>query len=131
MIQAAMAYDETQKRIASLEDQLNRAVAALEAKNAEIDNLNLLLSQERNRNDSHRNERDQAVAERAEVLAILSNVRAMVEKAQIPMPLPRKHNGNGNVFADNGGDQLAVGSGRKSSAGQLSNAGASRADVAS
>jgi hypothetical protein len=131
MIQAAMAYDETQKRIASLEDQLNRAVAALEAKNAEIDNLNLLLSQERNRNDSHRNERDQAVAERAEVFAILSNVRAMVEKAQIPMPVPRKQNGNGNVVADNGGNQLAIGGGRKSSAGRLSNAGASRPDLAS
>src|SRR5215469_2489982 len=101
IIQAAMAYDEAQKRIASLEEKLNRAVAALEAKNLEIDNLNLLLSQERNRNDTHRNERDQAVAERAEVVAILSNVRAVVEKAEIPMPL-RKRNGNGNVVADNG-----------------------------
>jgi chromosome segregation ATPase len=131
MIQAAAAYDETQKRIASLEDQLNRAVAALEAKNAEIENLNLLLTQERNRNDNHRNERDQAVAERAEVIAILSNVRAMVEKAEIPMPL-RKRNGNGNVVADNGDQQLAVGGGRKSSAERrLSIADASRADVAS
>jgi hypothetical protein len=68
VIQAAMTYDEMQKRIASLENQLHRAVAALEAKKVEIDNLNLLLSQERNRNDNHRNERDQAVAERAEVL---------------------------------------------------------------
>ena len=54
IVQAAMAYDETQKRIASLEDQLRRAVAVLEAKNLEIDNLNLLLSQERNRNDNYR-----------------------------------------------------------------------------
>src|SRR3974377_2535865 len=115
VMQAAMAYDETQKRIANLENQLNRAVAALEAKNVEIDNLNLLLSQERNSNDNHRNERDQAVSERAEVLAILSNVRAMVEKAEIPMPLRRKRNGNGNVVADNG-DQLAIGGGRKPSA---------------
>ena|SRR5215469_13389270 len=118
MVQAAMAYDETQKRIANLEDQLKRAVAVLEAKNLEIDNLNLLLSQERNRNDNYRNERDQAVAERAEVLAILSNVRAMVEKAEIPMPLPRKRNGNSNVVADNGGDQLAIGGGKQSSAAE-------------
>jgi hypothetical protein len=131
MIQAAMAYDETQKRIANLENQLNRAVAALEAKNVEIDNLNLLLTQERNRNDNHRNERDQAVAERAEVLAILSNVRAMVEKAEIPMPLRRKRNGNGNVVADSGGEQLTVEGGRKSSAGRpLSIADASRATLA-
>src|SRR3974377_706719 len=114
VMQAAMAYDETQKRIANLENQLHRAVAALEAKKVEIDNLNLLMSQERHRNDNHRNERDQAVAERAEVLAILSNVRAMVEKAEIPMPLRRKRNGNGNVVADNGGEQLAIGGGRKS-----------------
>jgi len=128
VIQAAMTYDEMQKRIAGLENQLHRAVAALEAKKVEIDNLNLLLTQERNRNDNHRNERDQAVAERAEVLAILSNVRAMVEKAEIPMPLRRKRNGNGSVVADTDSEQLAIsGGGKQSSAGQLPNADASRA----
>src|SRR5262249_55203588 len=118
MIQAAMAYDETQKRIAGLEDQLKRAVAVLEAKNLEIDNLNLLLSQERSRNDNYRNERDQAFAERAEVVAILGNVRAMVEKAEIPMRVPRRSNGNGNgnVVADNGGEQPAIGGGKQPSA---------------
>src|ERR1044071_8018475 len=95
IIQAAVAYDETQKQITNLEDQLRRAIAALEAKKFEIDNLNLLLAQERNRNDNYRNERDQAVAERAEVLAILSNVRAVLEKAEIPVRLRRKPNGNG------------------------------------
>ena len=125
MMQAAVAYDETQKRIASLEDQLNRAVAALEAKNVEIENLNLLLSQERNRNDNHRNERDPAVAERAEVLAILSNVRAMLEKTEIPMHLRRKRNGNGDVVADIGGELLAINGGGKSGAKRLSNADAS------
>src|SRR5215471_5386491 len=113
VIQAAMTYDEMQKQIARLENQLHRAVAALEAKKAEIDNLNLLLSQERNRNDNHRNERDQAVAERAEVLAILSNVRAMVEKAEIPMPLRRKRNGNGNVVGDYDGEQPATEGGKE------------------
>src|ERR1700745_4136908 len=113
MVQAAVAYDETQKRIASLEDQLNRAVAALEAKNVEIENLNLLLSQERNRNDSHRNERDQAVAERAEVIAILSNVRAMLEKAEIPMRPHLNRNGNSDVVADNGGELVAINGGGK------------------
>jgi hypothetical protein len=131
VMQAAAAYDETQKRIASLEDQLNRAVAALEAKNTEIDNLNLLLTQERNRNDNHRNERDQAVADRAEVLAILSNVRAMVEKAEIPLPLPRRGNGKGNVVTDNGGELLATNGGGKSSTKRQSNADASRAELAS
>ena len=127
VIQAAMTYDEMQKRIASLENQLHRAVAALEAKKVEIDNLNLLLSQERNRNDNHRNEREQAVAERAEVLAILSNVRAMVEKAEIPMLLRRKRNGNGSVVGDNDGEQLAIEGGKQSGAAQLSKADASRA----
>jgi len=128
VIQAAMTYDEMQKQIARLENQLHRAVAALEAKKVEIDNLNLLLTQERNRNDNHRNERDQAVAERAEVLAILSNVRVMVEKAEIPMPLRRKRNGNGSVVADTDSEQLAIsGGGKQSSAGQLPNADASRA----
>ena len=127
VIQAATTYDEMQKSIAILENQLHRAVAALEAKKVEIDNLNLLLSQERNRNDNHRNERDQAVAERAEVLAILSNVRAMVEKAEIPMPLRRKRNGNGSVVADSDSEQVAIGGGKQSSTGQLANADASRA----
>jgi chromosome segregation ATPase len=125
VIQAAMTYDEMQKRIAILENQLHRAAAALEAKKVEIDNLNLLLSQERNRNDNHRNERDQAVAERAEVLAILSNVRAMLEKTEIPMHLRRKRNGNGDVVADNGGDLLAINGSGKSGAKRLSNADAS------
>ncbi len=131
MIEAALAYDETQKRIATLEDQVKRAVAALEAKKFEIDNLNLLLAQERNRNDNYRNERDQAVAERAEVLALLSNVRAVVEKAEIPMSLRRERSSNSNLVADNGAEQLAVESGRKSSAErQLSIADASRASLA-
>ena len=129
IIQAAVAYDETQKRIAKLEDQLKQAAAALEARKFEIDNLNLLLAQERNRNDNYRNERDQAVAERAEVLAILSNVRAMVEKAEIPLPVRRKGNGKGNAITDNGGEQLAIG-GRKSGAEELSIADASRATLA-
>ena len=118
VIQAAVTYDEMQKRITILENQLHRAVAALEVKKVEIDNLNLLLSQERNRNDNHRNERDQAFAERAEVVAILSNVRAMVEKAEIPMPLRRKRNGNGSVVGDSDGEQLAIEGGKQSSAGQ-------------
>src|SRR6516165_5843413 len=127
IIQAAVAYDETQKRITNLEDQLKRAAAALEAKKFEIDNLNLLLAQERNRNDNYRNERDQAVAERAEVLAILSNVRAMVEKAEIPLPVRRKRNGNGSVVGDNDGEQLAIEGGKQSGAAQLSKADPSRA----
>src|SRR5690242_20991910 len=114
IIQAAVAYDETQKRITNLEDQLKLAAAALEAKKFEIDNLNLLLAQERNRNDNYRNERDQAVAERAEVVAVLSNVRAVVEKAEIPMSLRRKRGSNSNVVADNSAEQLAGDSGRKS-----------------
>ena len=126
IIEAAVAYDETQKRITYLEDQLKRAAAALEAKKFEIDNLNLLLAQERNRNDNYRNERDQAVAELAEVSAILSNVRAMVEKAEIPMPLRRKRNGNG-IVGDNDGEQLAIEGGKQSGAAQLSKADASRA----
>jgi hypothetical protein len=127
IIQAAVAYDETQKRITVLEDQLKRAAAALEAKKFEIDNLNLLLAQERNRNDNYRNERDQAFAERAEVMAILSNVRAMLEKAEIPFPARRKRNGN---VADNGADQLASEGDRKSGARRLSVADASRATLA-
>lgn len=117
------------KRIIAIAyNQLNRAVAAWEAKNVEIGNFNLLLSQERNRNDNHRNGHDQAVAERAEVLVILSNVRATVEKAEIPLRLRRKR--NGNVVADNGGEQLVIECGGQSRAERLSNAGASRADLA-
>jgi len=42
----------------------------------------------------------------------------MVEKAEIPMRVPRKSNGNGNVVADNGGEQPAIGGGKQPSAGQ-------------
>jgi hypothetical protein len=112
----------------------------LGSKNAEIDNFNLLLSQERNRDDNHRNERDQAVAEHAEVFATLSNIHAMLEKTEIPMPLRRKRNGNvvgngnvapDNVVADIDGEQLANGGGRKpSTERQLSVADPGRATLA-
>jgi hypothetical protein len=56
-------------------------------------------------------------------------VRAVVEKAEIPMRFRRKR--NGNVVADNGGEQLAIERGGQSSAERrLSNADASRADLA-
>jgi hypothetical protein len=112
-----------------LENKLNLALAALEAKNSEIDNLNLLLSQERNRNDNHRNEHDQAYAERAEVLAILCNVRAMLEKTETPLHLRRKR--NGNVVADNGSGQVVIEGGGRSSAKSLANADTSRAELVS
>ena len=51
----------------------------------------------------------------------------MVEKAEIPMRPLRKRNGNGNVVADNGGEQLAIGGGKQSSAVQLPDADASGA----
>jgi hypothetical protein len=51
----------------------------------------------------------------------------MVEKAEIPMPLRRKRNGNGSVVADNDGEQVAIGGGKQSSTGRLPNADASRA----
>jgi hypothetical protein len=54
----------------------------------------------------------------------------MVEKAEIPMPLRRKRNGNGSVVADNDSEQLAIGGGGKqSSTGQLPNADATRSPL--
>jgi hypothetical protein len=55
-------------------------------------------------------------------------VCAVVEKAEIPMRFRRKR--NGNVVADNDGEQLAIEGGRQSRAEPVSNADASRADLA-
>jgi hypothetical protein len=61
------------------------------------------------------------------IQAAMINVRAMVEKAEIPMPLRRKRNGNGSVVGDNDGEQLAIEGGKQSAAAQLSKADPSRA----
>jgi hypothetical protein len=93
MIAAAAAYDECQREILALRDQLHTAVAGLESKNAELADLRKLLESERaqfarliaEERDNVRVAnlaRDQAYNERADALAWLSNIELIIERAR-------------------------------------------------
>lgn len=85
MIEAARAYDETQRRIADLEAGLRNANAELGSKNRMIDELCSLLEHERENQRIAAAARDQAYNERSEALAILANVRSVVDHPDIPL----------------------------------------------
>ena len=93
MLAAARAYDDTQRRMVDLEDQLHKAVAGLEAKNAMIDELRLLLETERNNNTMFRSEMEEARQDAARIAAGLANCHAILEQLSLPPPQRRKRNG--------------------------------------
>ena len=101
IVKAAEAYDRTEKIIADLDQRLATAIAALEAKNRLIQQLELLLAQERNHSDSHRNARDQAIQDRSDLLGLFGNIQAMLERFELPVPIRRK--GKRAELAGNGG----------------------------
>lgn len=123
MIEAARAYDELQRELTSLRDQLHTAVAGLEAKNSEITELKKMLAdsrsewhqlliEERANVDIANKARDQSYAERADALAWLSAVEAVIARAVAGGALqPIKWNGGISVFAGGpGGGGAAAGS---------------------
>lgn len=106
MMAAAQAYDEVQREMTSLRDQLHTAVAGLEAKNSEIteiknilrherEQFDVLLREERANVDVACKARDQAYAERADALAWLSAIEAVIDRAHEGglQPPRRKRNG--------------------------------------
>ena len=127
MVDAARAYDDLQREITSLRDQLHTAVAGLEAKNSEIAELRRLnqtqqaqfenfsetqraehvrmLTEERSNVEVANRARDQAYAERADALAWLSAIEAVIERAREGgglQPPRRKRNGKHALVDDTG-----------------------------
>jgi chromosome segregation ATPase len=114
VMRAAEAFDATQKQITGLQDQLkqeqlrhqeqlHKAIAGLEERSHQIEELKLLLATERNNAATYRAECDQARADRSDVLAVLSNFQAILDRfeGQLAMPphRPRKKNGGKHVEA--------------------------------
>lgn len=124
MMAAAEAYDDLQRELGSIKDQLHTAVAGLEAKNSEIVELrkmlehqrtefNKMLTEERLNVQIANQARDKAYEERADALAWLSAVEAVIERAReggLP-PVRRKRNGR-HVADDSGPGNEADASGR-------------------
>ena len=101
MIAAARAFDETRRKMNDLEDQLHKAVAGLESKNATIDELKILLEQERNNVASFRAERDEEKEQAARVRAGLANCQAILDQLELPPPQKKKsRNGPKPVVAE-------------------------------
>jgi hypothetical protein len=98
LIAAARAYDETQRKIEDLEGQLHKAIAGLEAKNAMIDELRLLLETERNNNTMFRSEMEEARQDAARIAAGLANCHAILEQLSLPPP-QRRSRKNGRTEA--------------------------------
>jgi DNA repair exonuclease SbcCD ATPase subunit len=114
VMRAAEAFDATQKQITGLQDQLkqeqlrhqeqlHKAIAGLEERSHQIEELKLLLAQERNNAASYRAECDQARADRSDVLAVLANFQAILDRFEGQLAMPphraRKKNGGKHVEA--------------------------------
>jgi chromosome segregation ATPase len=114
VMRAAEAFDATQKQITGLQDQLrqeqsrhqeqlHKAIAGLEERSHQIEELKLLLATERNNAASYRAECDQARADRSDVLAVLSNFQAILDRFEGQLAMPphraRKKNGGKHVEA--------------------------------
>jgi hypothetical protein len=94
-IAAAEAFDRAKRERDELIQRVMEATAGLEAKNVTISQLELALAEERNRGATYRNERDQAIQERADLCALFANVYNQLERFELPIPIKRNGNGNG------------------------------------
>jgi chromosome segregation ATPase len=114
VLRAAEAFDATQKQITDLQEQLrheqsrhqeqlHKAIAGLEERSHQIEELKLLLATERNNAATYRAECDQARADRSDVLAVLSNFQAILDSFEgrlvMPPQRPRKKNGGKAIEA--------------------------------
>lgn len=114
ILRAASAYDGLRAQIDALTAQLTEtgdryaaqlteARDAIRSRDTQIGQLELALAEERNRSATLQADRDQAVLERGELLAVFHMFRAQLEAITIPMPpLPtratrRRKNGEGVV----------------------------------
>jgi hypothetical protein len=100
VLAAAREYDQQQRRIAELEDLLRRAGAEVAAAAHQLDELKLNLATERNHVQSYKAERDDAIQDRANVVAILANIGAIIEHGINAGDIPPKKRKNGKTSVD-------------------------------
>ena len=99
LMQAAQAYSTLNGRISGLQEQLNEALAALEGRNARIEQLERAILEDTdryklyeaelyNRMRSLEAERDQALIERDQTRVILASLRVQLDAIELPLPAP-------------------------------------------
>jgi hypothetical protein len=112
MMNAAAAYDRAARRQAELQEMLIKAQLGLEAKNREIEKLEIDLQSERGRVAIYQDERDQAIQDRSDLAAFVAGIRAQFERFELPAPIVRRNKriaAAKSAAADgNGSSQAAV-----------------------
>jgi hypothetical protein len=86
MIDAAAAYDNLNRTIVELRGKLQTATLGIEARNVQIDQLELQLASERNRAATFQSERDDALAERNAVVTLFHNFKSQLERFTVKLP---------------------------------------------
>jgi hypothetical protein len=112
MVAAATAHRRTLKTIDELKHELAQANARLAAKESAMNELKVLLSQERNHVEGiraeaeakvrhYRDERDRVIQDRSDLLALFANVFTQLERFELPIRIKRhpavEHNGSGDT----------------------------------
>lgn len=82
--QALMEHEANIRRIKELEKLLNDALVNIRAKDAELQQMEIALQIERNRSTNYQAERDKAVQDRADLLAIFGSIQSQLAGFQFP-----------------------------------------------
>ena len=93
VIAAAREHDRQERVIAEQATMLLRAKAEIDAAIHQVEGFKLQIAELLNYVASYKNERDEAVQDRANVAAILANIKAIVDSPDIPLPPRRRRNG--------------------------------------
>lgn len=89
-IKGAQAFDVVTRELSEYKHRLDQAMLGLEAKNTEIMNLQIALTDEKNRVLNYQLERDEAVNDKAQAEARLLDIKAIIERADLPPPKQRR-----------------------------------------
>lgn len=108
-IQAAREYDRLVRAIAEKDELLRRSFAEVKAAQHQIDELKLSLAEERNHVASYKAERDEAIQDRANVVAILANIDAIIDRGIRDGDIPRKSRRNGKHALSADASNIGVG----------------------
>jgi hypothetical protein len=106
-IKAAQAFDRAVREREELRRLLDQANLGLEVKNSAIMDLEVKLSEEKSRVLSYQSERDEAVDARINAEARLADIKAILERAELP-PSPRRRRKRTDLDAGNGNGHETV-----------------------
>src|SRR6516165_9367712 len=90
VVKAAQTYDRFQKQFDDLRSKLDQAILGLEAKDLEIGHLTVQLKAEETRVLGYQQERDEAIDAKINAEARLADIKAIIDRAELPPPKQRR-----------------------------------------